>query len=76
MYEQLKQLMARKFQLDPDQIQPHSTLEDLELDSLDRVELALALDQEIGVQVSDDDLTEETTVEIVLRLIDNRGAKV
>lgn len=56
MYDQLKQILATKFQIEPDRINPMSTLSDLELDSLDVVELALVIEQELGATVSDDEL--------------------
>lgn len=76
MYEQLKQIMARKFQVPNEDIKPQATLDDLGLDSLDLVELALAIQKEIGVRVTDDDLAEASRLESIVDLIMSRNATV
>jgi acyl carrier protein len=76
MYEQLKQIMERKFQVPTEDIEPEATLNDLGLDSLDLVELALAIEKEIGVRVTDDDLAEAGRLKSVVDLVTSRGATV
>lgn len=76
MYEQLKQIMERKFQVPTVDIEPEATLKDLGLDSLDLVELALAIEKEIGVRVTDDDLAEAGRLDLVVDLVTSRSATV
>jgi acyl carrier protein len=76
MYVQLKQILTTKFQLDADEIQPSSTLEDLQLDSLDLVELALVIEKEFGARVSDDELADTQHLEAIVDLVESRSAKV
>lgn len=76
MYEQLKQIMERKFQVPGEDIEPQATLEDLGLDSLDLVELALVIKKEIGVRVTDDDLAEAGRLESIVDLIMSRSTTV
>lgn len=76
MYEQLKQIMERKFQVPIEDIEPEATLNDLGLDSLDLVELALAIEREIGVRVTDDDLAEAGRLDSVVDLVMSRSATV
>lgn len=48
---------------DPAQIEEDSRLaEDLEADSLDLVELAMILEEELSVEISDDELSQIATV--------------
>jgi 3-oxoacyl-[acyl-carrier-protein] synthase-3 len=76
MYEQLKQIMERKFQVPIEDIEPAATLNDLGLDSLDLVELALAIEREIGVRVTDDDLAEAGRLDSIVDLVMSRSATV
>jgi acyl carrier protein len=76
MYEQLKQIMERKFQVPIEDIEPEATLNDLGLDSLDLVELALAIEREIGVRVTDDDLAEAGRLDSIVDLVMSRSATV
>ncbi|HEY3608750.1 MAG TPA: acyl carrier protein [Pseudonocardiaceae bacterium] len=76
MYEQLKQIMVRKFQVPSAEIKPEVTLKDLGLDSLDLVELSLAIEQETGVRVTDDELAEAGRLASVVHLVTSRGAVV
>jgi acyl carrier protein len=75
MYIQLKEILTTKFQLDADEIVPSSTLEDLQLDSLDLVELALVIEKEFGTRVSDDELAETQQLEAIVDLLESRSAK-
>jgi acyl carrier protein len=72
MYDQLKRILVTKFQIDPSHIQPKSTLTDLELDSLDVVELALVIEQELGAKVSDDELFDIQQLEDIAVLAKTR----
>lgn len=74
MYEQLKQIMERKFQVPTEDIEPEATLSDLGLDSLDLVEFALAIEKELGVRVTDDDLAEAGRLGSVVNLVMSRRA--
>lgn len=75
MYIQLKEILTTKFQLDADEIVPSSTLEDLQLDSLDLVELALVIEKEFGTRVSDDELANIQELEAIVDLLESRSAK-
>jgi acyl carrier protein len=74
MYEQLKQILASKFQINPDHIEPNSRLSELELDSLDIVELALVMEKEMGAKVSDDELIETQQLDSIAELALRRQA--
>lgn len=76
MYEHLRQIMQRKFQVPAEDIKPEATLRDLGLDSLDLVELALVIEKETGVRVTDDDLAQAGRLDSVVDLVTSRGARV
>lgn len=76
MFEQVREIIARKFQVDPDDITPAATLKDLELDSLDVVDLSLVVEKELGVAISDDEMLQAETVEAVVTLVESRSASV
>ncbi|HWH01657.1 MAG TPA: phosphopantetheine-binding protein [Pilimelia sp.] len=76
MFEQLKQIMATKFQIDAAEITPDSTLKGLELDSLDVVELAMVVEKELGARISDDELAEAQQLDRIVELISSRSATV
>lgn len=75
MFNQVREIIARKFQLNPDDITPEATLKDLELDSLDVVDLSLVIEKELGVAVSDEEMLQAETVEAVVTLVESRGAR-
>ena len=51
-----------KFGVDPDQVTNDSTLEDLDMDSLDVVEIMQAIEDDMGIRVPDEDLEDLSTI--------------
>ncbi|MFE4538989.1 acyl carrier protein [Streptomyces scopuliridis] len=76
MFEQFKSLLVDKLKVSPELITPEATREDIELDSLDVVELSLMLQSELGLTISDDELLEAATVGDMVALMEERGAKI
>lgn len=76
MFEQVREILSQKFQIDRDDIALESTLKDLELDSLDVVDLTLAVEKELGVSVSDDEMLQAETVAAVVTLVESRSARI
>jgi acyl carrier protein len=70
--ERVLQALA-EFGADPDALGPDATFEELDIDSLDLVELAQILEDEYGVRLESSQLEQLTTVgqavEVVLRLL-------
>ncbi|MDD2430825.1 MAG: acyl carrier protein [Firmicutes bacterium] len=52
---QVIELVADKLNVDADEITEETTFEDLGADSLDIVELVMALEEEFDLEISDDD---------------------
>lgn len=63
MIEKIRQLIATELSLDESEVTPDMSIDDdLGIDSLDLVDLAMALEDEFDIQVSDDELATLKTV--------------
>ncbi|MBI2692298.1 MAG: acyl carrier protein [Solirubrobacterales bacterium] len=51
-----------KFGVNPDDVSDTSTLEDLDMDSLDVVEIMQSIEDDLGIRVPDEDLEDLTTI--------------
>ena len=51
-----------KFGVNPDDVKNDSTLEDLDMDSLDVVEIMQAIEDDLGIRVPDEDLEDLSTI--------------
>ncbi|MFJ8822965.1 phosphopantetheine-binding protein [Streptomyces sp. NPDC102467] len=58
----LTTVLTEKFEIDPAVVRPDATLESLDLDSLALAELALSLQERLGVKVAESEATKHTTV--------------
>ena len=69
----LREIMAARLGLTPEQIVPEARLvEDLGLDSLDAVELAIAVERKFDIEVPEEELTKLKTVADMLALVETR----
>lgn len=55
MFEKLVEYASRQLELDPSEITPDSTFENLGIDSLDVVEMIMDLETELGVELDMED---------------------
>ena len=63
MFEKMKPIIAEQLGVDPDKITyDASFIDDLGADSLDMVELILAIEEEYGFEVSEEDAAKISTV--------------
>lgn len=51
----VRAIVADQFGLNPEEVTDETTLEAVGADSLDRVEICMALEDEFGIDISDDD---------------------
>ena len=64
------ELMAKSFEMDPAEILPTAHLfDDLELDSIDAIDLVVGLEEEIGLRVAEDELREIRLVQDVVDMV-------
>jgi len=74
--ERIKDIIADRLELKTDQIVPAASLqEDLGADSLDAVELIMALEEEFGIEIPDDHAEELKTVGDVFSYIQDHQNK-
>lgn len=76
MYDEIKNLLVSTFRVPPGEISPAATLEDLELDSLDVVELSAVIKDRLGAQISEDELADLKQVGAIVELLESRAARV
>jgi acyl carrier protein len=56
IYDRLKKLIVEQLGVDEDEVTPQASfVEDLNADSLDLVELIMSLEEEFGMEISDED---------------------
>lgn len=71
MLEQIRDILTESTGAAPEDIVPEASLaEDLDIDSLAAVELALALEDAFGIEIPDEELTALNTVQDVLDLVE------
>ena len=72
-FENVRDIIVNTLSCDADQVTPETNLfEDLEADSLEAVELSMALEEAFGVGISDEDLPNIKTVSDILEYIQNK----
>ncbi|MBL4930848.1 MULTISPECIES: acyl carrier protein [Clostridium] len=74
MFEKIKEIIADKLSVNVDDITMESSfIEDLGADSLDIVELIMALEDELEMEIPDEDAEKFTTVGDVVNYIKAQG---
>ena len=72
----LKEIMAARLGLPAEQLVPEARLvEDLGLDSLDAVELAISVERKFDIEVPEEELTKLKTVADMVALVESRLPK-
>ena len=73
-FDRVKKVVAEQLQVDPEQITPEASfIEDLGADSLDVVELVMALEEEFDIEIPDEDAEKLGTVGSAVDYIDNKA---
>jgi acyl carrier protein len=68
--ERLKEIISEQLEVDADSVTPETKLgEDLNADSLDIVEMLMALEDEFGVDIPDEEIEKMKTVGDVVNYI-------
>jgi acyl carrier protein len=72
IYERLGALLTERCKVAGEQLAPLATLTELGLDSLDYITLAMAMQEEFGVEIDDQELAPASTVADTVRLLESR----
>ncbi|SMC48821.1 acyl carrier protein [Kibdelosporangium aridum] len=72
-YDRLVTLLVDVMGLEDDEVRPSSTFSELDVDSLAMVELVLAAQKEFGVEIGEDDLTPEMTIEQTAQFLEAKA---
>ena len=74
-FENVRNIIVETLSCDADDVKPETSLiEDLDADSLEIVELSMALQESLGVGIEDEDLEKIHTVQDILNYIKSKQA--
>ena len=74
--EKIKSIIAEQLGVKIDEVTPQASfIDDLGADSLDTVELIMALEEEFSVEIPDEDAEKMTTVGDAIRYIEEKAAQ-
>jgi acyl carrier protein len=73
VYERVREIISEQLNVDEDKISPEkSFVDDLGADSLDLVELIMALEEEFDLEISDEEAQKIRTVGEAVKFIEER----
>ena len=76
IFETVRELLAHQLEVSPESITPETDIfEDLGADSLDAVELNIALEEQLGLSIADDDRPNMKTVGDIVRYLEALESK-
>ncbi len=71
MFEEIKKVIVETLSCDEDKVTPQASLtDDLGADSLDAVELGMAIEEAVGVTIEDEDLPKIKTVQDLIDYVE------
>ena len=74
--EKIKSIIAEQLGVKAEEVTPQASfIDDLGADSLDTVELIMALEEEFNVEIPDEDAEKMTTVGDAIKYIEAKSAK-
>lgn len=68
-FEKIKNIVVDQLDVEPEQVTPETSFEDLDADSLDIVELIMALEEEFGIEIPDEDAEKLTSLQAAVDYI-------
>lgn len=75
--DKVREIIAKQLGVKLEEVTPQATfIEDLGADSLDQVEIVMALEEEFKIEIPDEDAEKMTNVDQAIKYIENKaGAK-
>ncbi len=74
VYDKIKKIVIEQLDVEEANISLETSFEDLDADSLDIVELIMALEEEFGIEIPDEDGEKLTTVGAAVEYINNKAS--
>lgn len=74
VFDKIKKIVVEQLDVDEESITLETSFEDLDADSLDIVELIMALEEEFGIEIPDEDGEKLTTVGAAVEYINNKAS--
>jgi acyl carrier protein len=75
VFEKVKALIVDQLDIDTEKITTDTTFEDIDADSLDVVELVMALEEEFDLEIADEDVEQIKTVGDIVNYIEDNISK-
>lgn len=76
LLEKIKKIVSEQLDVDPDQVVPEASfVDDLGADSLDLTELIMAMEDEFGMEIDDEEAQKLRTVQDVINYIESKLKK-
>ena len=73
VFDKLKDIIAEQLQVDKSEIKENtSLLKDLEADSLDAVEIIMAIEDEFGIEIPDEDAEGFNNISDIVKYIESK----
>lgn len=72
VFAKIKEIVVDQLGVDADEVSMKTSFEDLDMDSLDIVELIMAMEEEFGLEISDEEAEKLTTVGAAVEYIQQR----
>ena len=70
IFEEVRSILCREFEFSPDEVLPTSHLiDDLDLDSIDAIDLAVKLEERVGLDLEEEQLRSLRLVQDVVDLV-------
>lgn len=74
--DKVKSIIVEQLGVKPEEITPTASfIDDLGADSLDTVELVMALEEEFSIEIPDEDAEKLTTVGMAIKYIEQKASK-